>query len=110
MSPIVTELLSALVRYGIVWALGLLLAHHVITEDQQHKFVQFFTDPTVLLSIAGALVTVGLALRSVVRARLKLLTALSTPAATSENTIDVLRKTEAPSLTTPKTDVPEKKE
>lgn len=106
MNPIVTDLLAALVRYAIVWLLGALLTHHVITEDQEHQAAQYFTDPTVMLSIVAALCTVALALRSVIKARLKLLTALSLPAATTERVVEQIAKSDAPSLSTPKTDVP----
>ena len=107
MNPFVIELLTAVLRYVLVGVFGYLLAHHVITEDQQAKFLDYFTDAKVLSYIVGGLVTVGLAVRSVLRARLKLLTALATPAATSEQTVTALVKGgAAPPVTTPKAEVP----
>ena len=106
MNPIVTDLLAALVRYAIVWALGALLAHHVITEDQKQQALGFFTDPAVIACVVGAILTVLLALRAVARSRLKLLTALSLPSATTEHVVEQIAKTDPPPLTTPKNLVP----
>jgi hypothetical protein len=106
MNPIEKELLLTILRYVIVGALSALLSHHVITEDQQKRFIDFFTDPAVLTYIAGAIFTIWIAVRVVIKSRLKLLTALATPAATTEKTIEQMAKTDAPALSTPKADVP----
>lgn len=106
MNPTVEALLAALVRYVIIWALGALLAHHVITEDQHQQFADFFTDPKVLLAVAGAILTLMFAAKSIVKSRVKLLTALSLPSATTEHVVEQIAKTDAPPLNTPKNLVP----
>jgi uncharacterized membrane protein len=106
MNPIVKEVLYTLIRYALVWAFGALLSHHVITEDQKQRFVGFFTDESVLAYLAGAVVTVAIALRVVINARLKLLTALSLPSATTEHVVEQIAKNDPPSLGTPKNLIP----
>lgn len=106
MNPIITELLYAILRYVVTAAISWLLARHVITEDQQQAFLGYFTDPTFMALVVGSLVPLAIALRAVIKSRLKLLTALSLPAATTERTVEQMAKTDAPALSTPKNDVP----
>ena len=109
MNPIVKDLLMVLIRAAFLAFFTWLATHHVITEDQQQKFIDFFTDPTVLVSVVGFVGTVYLIVRSRIWERRKLLTALSSPA-TSEEVIEIVAKTEAPAITTPKTSIPVPKE
>ncbi len=103
----VYELLLIVLRYGIVSGLTWLAARHVLTEEQFKYFSDGLTDPKVLAAIAGGITVVATAIWSWVNTRRKLLTALATPAATSEQAVTAMVKDgSAPPLSTPKASVP----
>jgi type VI protein secretion system component VasK len=97
--PFIQQVLGALVRALIVWGAGYLAAHGVTVSDSQTT--QFVAWATPLL---GALVW---SIWQKYRGRQKLVVALSTPAVMTEKQVEaVVANDGAPSVLTPKTELP----
>jgi uncharacterized membrane protein YqjE len=106
MNPMMLELLGAILRYVAGFLLGVMLSHGVITDEQSTRFLNEIAAPTTVLWVIGMLPLVW-SMWQKFRSRQKLLTALASPTTTTE---DKIQKTVdlglAPSITTPKSEVP----
>lgn len=106
MDPMITEFIGVLVRWAITTAIAYLVSQHILTEDQGATFAADFTHKALISLPLLAPLAWGLWVKY--RGRVKLMTALSMPANSTENDVKtkIALGQPTPSVLTPPNTVP----
>ncbi|HXG71341.1 MAG TPA: hypothetical protein VNJ04_12115 [Gemmatimonadaceae bacterium] len=98
MNPLVSQFISAVLRWALQGAFAYLIAKGVLTEEQ---------GSIMLVGLVGSLVTLAWMLWTKYKDRLKFVTALAAPIGSTERQVEASVKAgDYPSITTHKDEVP----
>ncbi len=104
MDPITVEVVGVIVRAFLAYLGGYLVAHHVINDAQNERFIDHFAHLIILSLPAAGGVLWGLYVRY--RGRKKLLTALMPGVHTEDQVNAIWKSGQTPTVTTPTNSVP----
>ncbi len=101
-----TRLALIVIRYSAMGLVGVLLAHHVITEDQKKRLLELVVDPSVISLVGSGLLILATAMKSFFTQSKETSTAAASGTPMTQQEVTVLAKQAAPPLSTPKDEVP----